>query len=88
MKNFLLKMFADKSDINSKAVVGFMSFVAMLVYGMTDVVTGAMGKEFVVEPLVFNGLMYTTFGCLGIAGLEAIMGNKNLDKTKTENNED
>ena len=81
-------MFADKSDINSKAVVGFMSFVAMLVYGMTDVVTGAMGKEFVVEPLVFNGLMYTTFGCLGIAGLEAIMGNKNLDKTKTENNED
>lgn len=88
MKQFLLKMFADKSDINSKAVVGFMSFVAMLVYGMTDVVTGAMGKEFVVEPLVFNGLMYTTFGCLGIAGLEAIMGNKNLDKTKTENNED
>ena len=84
MKNFLLKMFADKSDINSKAVVGFMSFVAMLVYGMTDVVTGAMGKEFVVEPLVFNGLMYTTFGCLGIAGLEAIMGNKNLDKNKTE----
>ena len=81
-------MFADKSDINSKAVVGFMSFVAMLVYGMTDVVTGAMGKEFVVEPLVFNGLMYTTFGCLGIAGLEAVMGNKNLDKTKTENNED
>ena len=88
MKQFLVKMFADKSDINSKAVVGFMSFVAMLVYGMTDVVTGAMGKEFVVEPLVFNGLMYTTFGCLGIAGLEAIMGNKNLDKTKTENNED
>jgi hypothetical protein len=84
MKNFLVKMFADKSDINSKAVVGFMSFVAMLVYGMTDVVTGAMGKEFVVEPLVFNGLMYTTFGCLGIAGLEAIMGNKNLDKNKTE----
>lgn len=84
MKNFLLKMFADKSDINSKAVVGFMSFVAMLVYGMTDVVTGAMGKEFVVEPLVFNGLMYTTFGCLGIAGLEAIMGNKNLEKNKTE----
>ena len=84
MKNFLLKMFADKSDINSKAVVGFMSFVAMLIYGMTDVVTGAMGKEFVVEPLVFNGLMYTTFGCLGIAGLEAVMGNKNLDKNKTE----
>ena len=87
MKNFLLKMFADKSDINSKAVVGFMSFVAMLIYGMTDVITGAIGKDFVVEPIVFNGLMYTTFGCLGIAGAEAIFGNKNLKETKTENNE-
>ena len=86
MKQFLLKMFADKSDINAKAVVGFLSFVAMLIYGMTDVVTGAMGKEFVVEPVVFNGLMYTTFGCLGIAGAEAIFGNKNLknDEPKTE----
>ncbi len=88
MKQFLLKMFADKSDINSKAVVGFMSFIAMLIYGMTDVITGAIGKQFVVEPLVFNGLMYTTFGCLGIAGAEAIFGNKNLRETKTENNED
>lgn len=81
-------MFADKSDINSKAVVGFMSFMAMLIYGMTDIVTGAIGKDFVVEPIVFNGLMYTTFGCLGIAGAEAIFGNKNLKETKTENNED
>ena len=89
MKQFLLKMFADKSDINSKAVVGFMSFIAMLIYGMTDVVTGAMGTELVVEPIVFNGLLYTTFGWLGIAGAEAIFGNKNLPKdeskeTKTE----
>lgn len=86
MKNFLMRMFSDKSDINSKAVVGFMSFVAMLIYGMTDVVTGAMHKEFTIEPIVFNGLMYTTFGCLGIAGAEAIFGNKNLkkDEPKTE----
>jgi hypothetical protein len=32
--------------------------------------------------------MYTTFGCLGIAGAEAIFGNKNLskDQPKTEEN--
>ena len=86
MKQFLMKMFSDKSDVNSKAVVGFMSFIAMLIYGMTDVVTGAIGKGFIVEPIVFNGLMYTTFGCLGIAGAEAIFGNKNLskDQPKTE----
>jgi len=78
MKDFLLRMFSDKSDINPKVVVGVTAFVTMVIYGLTDVVTGAIGKEFIVEPIVFNGLMYTTFGCLGIAGAEAIFGNKNL----------
>ena len=54
MKQFLMRMFSDKSDVNSKAVVGFMSFIAMLVYGMTDVVTGAIGKEFIVEKELFE----------------------------------
>ena len=84
MKQFLMRMFSDKSDVNSKAVIGFTSFLAMVIYGMTDVVTGAMGKDFVIEPIVFNGLMYTTFGCLGIAGAEAIFGNKNLEKKTQE----
>jgi hypothetical protein len=86
MKQFLMRMFSDKSDVNSKVVVGFISFTTMIIYGLTDVVTGAIGKDFIVEPIVFNGLMYTTFGCLGIAGAEAIFGNKNLakDEPKTE----
>ena len=87
MKAFLLKMFSDKSDINPKVVVGFTSFVTMVVYGLTDVVTGAMHKEFTIEPIVFNGLMYTTFGCLGIAGAEAIWGNKNLPKDQPKSEE-
>jgi hypothetical protein len=82
MKEFLNRMFSDKSDINPKVVVGVVSFLTMVIYGLTDIVTGAMHKEFVVEPIVFNGLMYTTFGCLGIAGAEAIFGNKNLPKDK------
>ena len=84
MKNFLLNMFSDHSAINPKVVTGFISFIAMIIYGMTDVVTGAMGKAFVVEPIVFNGLMYTTFGCLGISGVETIFGNKNLKKETQE----
>jgi len=80
IKDFLLRMFSDKSDINPKVVVGVTSFITMIIYGLTDVVTGAMGKTFVVEPIVFNGLMYTTFGCLGIAGVENVFGNKNLLK--------
>jgi len=88
MKQFLVKMFADKSDINVKAVTGFLAFIAMVLYGMVDMVTGAMGKSFVIEPIVFDGLKTTAWVMLGIAGAEAVMGNKNIKETKTENNED
>lgn len=87
MKEFLMKMFRDKDDINPKVVVGFVSFVTMIIYGITDVVTGAMQLQFTIEPIVFNGLMYTTFGCFGIAGAEAIWGNKNLKKEENKTEE-
>ena len=78
MKKFLLNMFSDKSDINPKVVVVFFAFVSLVVYGLTDIITGALGKQFVVEPIVFNGLLTLVIGAFGIAGLEAIMGNKNI----------
>jgi hypothetical protein len=84
MKQFLLRMFSDKSDVNSKAVIGFTSFIAMVIYGLTDVVTGAMGKDFVIEPLVFDGLKTTAWVMLGISGVEAVVGNKNLEKSTKE----
>lgn len=82
MKDFLLRMFSDKSDINQKAVLGFVSFVLMAVYALVDVVTGAMGITFVIEPIVFNGLMYTALTMCGITGVEAIFGNKNIKENK------
>jgi hypothetical protein len=78
MKEFLLRMFSDKSDVNQKAVLGFISFLLMAIYALTDVVTGAMGIAFVIEPIVFNGLMYTALTMCGITGVEAVFGNKNI----------
>jgi hypothetical protein len=78
MKEFLLRMFSDKSDVNQKAVLGFVSFLLMAIYAITDVVTGAMGIAFVIEPIVFNGLMYTALTMCGITGVEAVFGNKNI----------
>jgi len=78
MKEFLLRMFSDKSDVNQKAVLGFVSFLLMAIYALTDVITGAMGIAFVIEPIVFNGLMYTALTMCGITGVEAVFGNKNI----------
>jgi hypothetical protein len=82
MKDFLLRMFSDKSDINQKAVLGFVSFVLMALYALADIVTGAMGIAFVIEPIVFNGLMYTALTMCGITGVEAVFGNKNIKENK------
>jgi hypothetical protein len=82
MKEFLLRMFSDKSDVNQKAVLGFVSFVLMAIYALTDIVTGAIGIAFVIEPIVFNGLMYTALTMCGITGVEAVFGNKNIKENK------
>jgi hypothetical protein len=82
MKEFLLRMFSDKSDVNQKAVLGFVSFVLMALYALADIVTGAMGIAFVIEPIVFNGLMYTALTMCGITGVEAVFGNKNIKENK------
>ena len=78
MKEFLLRMFSDKSDINQKAVLGLVGFILMVLYALADIVTGVMGIAFVIEPIVFNGLMYTAMTMCGITGIEAVFGNKNI----------
>jgi hypothetical protein len=78
MKDFLLRMFSDKSDINQKAVLGLVSFVLMMLYALADIVTGMFGVKLVIDPIVFNGLMYTSLTMCGITGVEAIFGNKNI----------
>ena len=78
MKDFLLRMFSDKSDINQKAVLALVSFILMILYAFADIVTGVMGIAFVIEPIVFNGLMYTALTMCGITGIEAVFGNKNI----------
>ena len=78
MKEFLLRMFSDKSDINQKAVLGLVAFILMVLYALADIVTGVCGIKFVIEPIVFNGLMYTAMTMCGITGVEAIFGNKNI----------
>lgn len=80
-------MFSDHSDINPKVVVGVCAFCTMVLYGFADVAMGIFGKDFHVEPIVFQGMLATTFGSLGIAGLEAIFGNKNIEKPKDSSTE-
>ena len=76
MKNFLKKMFNDNNSINEKAVVGFFAFVIMIVFALADIVTGALGKELLVQEFIFNSFLWIVLGCFGIASVDKYINKK------------
>ena len=41
----LKDLFKDNNDINEKSVVGFASFVIMVIFALADLITGYVGKD-------------------------------------------
>ena len=41
----LKELFKDNNDINEKSVVGFASFVIMVIFALADLITGYVGKD-------------------------------------------
>ena len=66
-------MFKDENDINEKNVVGFASFLVMVAFAGVDIVTGYVGKDLVINDVVYNSFLFTTLGSFGIAGAEKVL---------------
>ena len=63
-------IFKDENDINEKSVVGFASFAVMVIFAIADLLTGYVGKDLVINEVIYNSFVFVTLGCFGIAGLE------------------
>ena len=72
MKN----LFKDNNDINEKSVIGFISFLVMVIFALTDLLTGYLGKDLVINEFIYDSFTLITLGCFGIAGLEKIFSKK------------
>lgn len=83
---FLKDLFNDNNTINEKSVVGFGSFLMMVITLTVDIVTGVMGYEMPIHEFVFDGFLVITLGSFGIASVDKFINNKN-DKNKDEINE-
>jgi hypothetical protein len=73
-------IFKDSNDLNEKTIVGFASFVVMTAFAVTDLVTGYMGKELLVNEFIYNSFMYITLGAFGIAEVGKILNKKDEPK--------
>ena len=81
MKKFLSKLFNDNNTINEKRVVGFLAFVMMTVFAIADIVTGALGKDLVINEFIFNAFLWLVLGSFGIGSIDKWINKGKSDDT-------
>ena len=69
-------IFKDENDINEKSVVGFGSFLVMVIFALVDIVTGIYGKELHIQEYIYNSFVIIALGSFGIAEAGKIFGKK------------
>jgi hypothetical protein len=69
-------LFKDNNDINEKSVVGFASFIVMIIFAVVDMVTGVYGKEIIIQDYIYNSFVIITLGSFGISEVGKIFGKK------------
>lgn len=79
MRNFFKNLFSDDNNINEKSVIGFASFLIMVVFATADIVTGYVGKDLVINETIFNAFLIMTLGAFGIASIDKYINKKSGD---------
>ena len=69
-------IFKDENDINEKSVVGFGSFLVMVIFALVDIVTGIYGKELHIQEYIYNSFVIIALGSFGISEAGKIFGKK------------
>ncbi len=78
--SFIKRMFMDENDINEKSIVGFASFMMMVVCLAVDIWTGFHGKQMPINEFIFDGFMVITLGSFGIASVDKYITSKKGSK--------
>ena len=69
-------IFKDENDINEKSVVGFGSFLVMVLFALVDIITGVYGKELHIQEYIYNSFVIIALRSFGIAEAGKIFGKK------------
>jgi len=66
-------LFKDENDINEKNVVGFISFIVMVLFAVADLMTSLIAdKDLIINEVVYNSFVWVTLGCFGISTFEKV----------------
>ena len=76
-KRKFIDLFLDSNDLNEKAIIGFISFFLMFIFGMTDLITALvwdMGLK--VSETIYTSFVVVTLGAFGISEAGKAFGDK------------
>jgi hypothetical protein len=88
IKEFMKQLFSDDNQINEKSFVGFIAFVCMIIALFVDLITGAFGKELVINEFIFDGFMVITLGSFGIGSIDKFINAKKGKGTNSNSEEE
>ena len=75
-KRKFIDLFLDDNDVNEKAIIGFLSFFLMTVFGVCDLVTAFWDMDFRVSDTIYTSFVVVTLGAFGISEAGRAFGNK------------
>jgi len=75
-------IFKDNNDMNEKTIVGFLSFVVMVLFALADIISGVFGSDLVINDFIYNSFLIMTLGSFGIAEVGKIFGKKNTNENE------
>lgn len=75
-KRKFMDIFLDDNDVNEKAIIGFISFFLMTVFGVCDLITAFAGKDLVISDTIYTSFVVVTLGAFGISEAGRAFGGK------------
>jgi len=66
------QIFKDDNTYNEKNIVGFLSFAVLVIFALTDIITGIFGNELKISGTIFMAFVGITLGSFGIDGITKI----------------
>jgi|TARA_B100001094_G_C18076023_1_gene742656 hypothetical protein len=79
--NSFYTIFKDSNDWNEKSIVGFSSFVIMVLFAIADLVTGYFGKDLVINDYIYNSFLWIVLGSFSIDSAQKVFASgKKSDK--------
>jgi hypothetical protein len=66
-KRKFMDLFLDDNDINEKAIIGFISFGLMVIFGTCDLITAFWGMDLQVSDTIYTSFVVVTLGAFGIS---------------------